>query len=744
MDFSYIKKILWKLKWFIVILPILSGVITFFLIQSKPKQFNSKAQLATGITDQERVTIDDNDNNWNVISNRFANFLAFIESKEIVNMISYKLVLHDLQSNRPFRKLSKEKLNKQGFTDEELEKCIPILQNKFDSIILLDLNNEEDKRLNQLIKLYNYDQKTISKMVSINRVMSSDFVKIESKSENPQLSSYLANEYCTEIIRFNFVTETRRFGNSLSFFGDLLKQKKLELESKIDTLRRFKENSNVVNFNLQSEAKLNQIAMLEENRNEELKKISSYQSAINQIKIKIGSAGAAAGEEVFQNQAVIILQNKIQKLTQRFYNGNTGNKGLNDSIQNYRAELENKIYLLSKNSGGGTLEATAKQELITKKLNYEIDLAMAQSNYTIIQGLLSNLKSTMSTIVADEGQIAALELQINAAREEYINIETKYNQARNISLNKGGNLRQIEKAQPNDQPEPTHILMFTIISAILSAGLVIGGGVAYSFLDKRIRNPDRFELFTGIKSIGFIHKINHKNLDLKRLIDLLQKDNKDVILEQELRSLRYELIKDRSRSILFTSLAEGQGKSLVIFSLAYSLSKNGSKILIIDTNFKNNSLSILFENFLFQNYMDQLDEGHLLNAENISNEDSKSFPSKVLYSSSDFIKKTGFDNIDIIGSSNTKKSPFEIFNDKDFKHLVQVLSDKYDYIFMEGSSLNKYTDSKELMEFTEKVVLVTKADYILGAADKISLKFLNSQGVKVIGGIVNYVESDEL
>lgn len=743
MDFSYIKRILWKLKWLILGLPILCALITFFLIQKKPKQFNSKAQLATGITDQERVTIDDNDNNWNVISNRFSNFLAFIESKEIVNMISYKLLLHDLKSDKPFRRVGRDKLENQGFSEAELAKILPILQSKFDSLILLDLNNDTDKKLNQLIKLYGYDQKSISKMVSISRVMSSDFVKIETKSDNPQLSCYLANEYCTELIRFNFVTETRRFGNSLSFFGDLLKQKKAILDSKMDTLRRFKENSNVVNFNIQSETKLNQIAALEENRNEELKKISSLQSAINQIKIKIGSAGAAAGEEVFQNQSVIILQDKLQKLTQRFYNGNTGNKRLNDSIQNYRAELENKIYLLSKN-GGGNFEATSKQELVTKKLNYEIELSMAQSNYGIIQGLLANLKASMTNIVADEGQIAALELQISAAKDEFINIETKYNQARNISLNRGGNLRQIEKAQPNEQPEPTHILLFTLISAILSGGLVVGGGIAYSFLDRRIRNAERFEDFTGIKSIGIIHKIDQKDLDLKKLIDILQKDNRDVILEQELRSLRYELIKDRSRSILFTSLEEGQGKSLVIFSLAYSLSKNGSKILIIDTNFKNNALSILFENFLFQNYMEQLDEGHLLNAENISAEDPKSFPSKVLYSGGDFIKKTGFENIDIIGSSNSKKSPFEIFNDKDFKHLIQVLSEKYDYVLLEGSALNKYTDSKELMEFTEKVVLVAKADYTITEADKVSLKFLNSQGLKLIGGIVNSVEENNV
>lgn len=743
MDLALVKKLLWKLKWYILVVPIVCGGITYYLISLKPKQYTSKAQLATGITDQEKVTLGENDNNWNVIGNKFANFLAFIDSKEIISMVSYKLLINDLIAQKPFRRPSQEEFAKAHFTKKEITDLLPIIKNKFDSLILLDKNIPVDKRILDLINLYDYDIKSLKKSLSSSRVLTSDFIKVEVKSENQYLSAFIANQYCQEVIRFNNYTEARRFGNSLSFFKDLMIKKKTELELKMDTLRKFKENSQLVDFEKQSTSKLDQISELERNRNEELKKISSLRSAIEEMKRKIGASGSTAGEDVLQNSRITSLQDKIQKLSQKYYSGNTSNKRLADSIQVLRDELENRIYLISKNTNND-FEEKSKQELITKKLNFEIELSMAQSNYGIIENLLRGLKGNISSIVSDEGGIAALEMEIEAAKQEYISIEDKYNQARNISLLSGGNLRQIEFGQPADEPESTHIMLFTLLSAFAGGIIVAGAGVGLAMVDQSIRTPERFEDFTGLKPLGFINRIGKKDINLQELVELFHRNEKQKSdFEQQLRGLRYELIKDKSKVVLFTSLNSGHGKSFTIFSLAYSLSQNGSRVLIIDTNFKNNSLSVLFDNFLFQNFMQKLDEGRLLSAENGQNEEGEFFPSKILYSNNDFVKRTGFDNIDIIGSANSEKSPFEIFNDRDFHKLIIALVQRYDFIFMEGSAMNDFSDSKELMEFVDKVVLVVSADYSISKIDRQSIKFLTSLGERMLGGVVNKVDKGD-
>jgi polysaccharide biosynthesis transport protein len=745
MEFSYLKKILWKLKWYLLVVPVICGALTYFLISLKPKMYVSKAQLATGITDQEKVTLGENNDNWNVIGNKFANFLAFLEAKEILTMIAYKLLINDLESGKPFKVVGNKKLVKNHLVNADLVKILPLLKGKYDSIKVLDKNTASDQLILSALNAYGYDLKSVKKMVSSSRVLTSDFVKIEAKTENQYLSAFVANQFCLEVIRFNNYTETKKFGNSLNFFTELKDQKKKELDNKMDSLQKFKENSNLVNYTIQSESKLTQIANLEENRNEELKKVSSLKSAIAQLKSKIGAAGATAGEDVFQNAKIIALQDKIVKMSQRYYSGNSSNKRLADSIQTLRSDLENRIYLLSKNTDQDDLELKSKQELVAKKLNYEIDLSMAQSNYQIIESLLHNLKSNISNIVSDESKISNLEMQISTARQEYLAIEEKYNQAKNISLNSGGNLRQIEFGQPADEPEPTHILLFTLLSAIVGGLIVSGGGVTLALLDNSIRTADRFEEMTSMKAIGTISKQGSGSLSLNQLVGLFQNNAEEKeMLEQQLRSIRYEVIKNSSKILLFSSLTESQGKSFILFSMAYSLSKNGAKILIIDTNFKNNTLSLLFESHLFQNFMQKMDEGRLLSAESNSFEENDSTPSTILFANNDFVKQTGFANIDIIGSSNSTNSPFEIFNDKDFRKLLQALTQKYDYVFMEGSALNSFSDSKELTDFVDKVVLTINADYVLTKADKLSLKFLMSQGDKFMGAILNKVELSDI
>jgi len=138
--------------------------------------------------------------------------------------------------------------------------------------------------------------------------------------------------------------------------------------------------------------------------------------------------------------------------------------------------------------------------------------------------------------------------------------------------------------------------------------------------------------------------------------------------------------------------------------------------------------------------MAKMDEGRLLSAESGQAEEGEAHPSKILYSNNDFVKQTGFTNIDIIGSTNSDKSPFEIFNDRDFRRMINALAERYDFILMEGSSMNDFSDTKELMEFVDKVALVISADYCVTKIDKQSIKFLNALGDRALGAVLNKVD----
>ncbi|MBK8292827.1 MAG: hypothetical protein IPK96_19710 [Flammeovirgaceae bacterium] len=69
---------------------------------------------------------------------------------------------------------------------------------------------------------------------------------------------------------------------------------------------------------------------------------------------------------------------------------------------------------------------------------------------------------------------------------------------------------------------------------------------------------------------------------------------------------------------------------------------------------------------------------------------------------------------------------------------------KYDYILMEGPSLNEYSDTKELIDYVDKVITVFGAETTLNNLDKESIQFLKSIRGKFLGALLNRVQLKDL
>ena len=101
---------------------------------------------------------------------------------------------------------------------------------------------------------------------------------------------------------------------------------------------------------------------------------------------------------------------------------------------------------------------------------------------------------------------------------------------------------------------------------------------------------------------------------------------------------------------------------------------------------------------------------------------------------------SNLDNVDIIGNRGTSHSPSEFFAGRDFQNFINDLKDNYDYIFMEGASLNKYSDTRELVKFADKVVAVFSAESEIKDVDKESIDHLLSTEDKFLGSILNKID----
>src|SRR5580698_1285451 len=99
MDFSYLLKALLRKKWIIIFamaMGFAAGVV-FTIFQKK--SYLSVAQYSTGITQAQKINLGLNDIfDVNQIDIRFNNVIETFQSETVLGMLSYELLLHDLES----------------------------------------------------------------------------------------------------------------------------------------------------------------------------------------------------------------------------------------------------------------------------------------------------------------------------------------------------------------------------------------------------------------------------------------------------------------------------------------------------------------------------------------------------------------------------------------------------------------------------------------------------------------------
>jgi Mrp family chromosome partitioning ATPase len=269
-------------------------------------------------------------------------------------------------------------------------------------------------------------------------------------------------------------------------------------------------------------------------------------------------------------------------------------------------------------------------------------------------------------------------------------------------------------------------------AALLSAfsGMSMGTLATFTlfiltFFDRSLATPFQFGKQVGLNLLGTINRLkSRKYINIDNLFTANDDDKEANFFKESLRKIRHDVEVSGAQSFLFTSLREQEGKSFLAASLAYNLAMKNKKVLIIDTNFKNNTLTHLSAKQLVNNFVTEGNE------------------SSVAATRLDL--DISLPTVDILGNKGGKNSPSELLSGVDFGKTVRELGKKYDFIFLEASCLTKYSDARELVDYVDKVIAVFDSNTVVSATDENSLAFLKGLNEKLLGCILNKVELKNL
>jgi polysaccharide biosynthesis transport protein len=738
MDLLLLAKVLWRKKWILILIPVLAAVAAYLFTMDQIDYYRSIARISTGFTMQDQVQLTDEKFNLRDADVKFNNLLQTMNEAIPANLVAYRLVLHDLESEEPFR--TPMNFNPSA---EETERIKAFFRTKLKKFSPLSTSDPEYNLARKFLTAHKYSYTDIRHGMSISRVQNTDFVQIDFVSDNPKVSALAANAYCEEFIRYYKSMKSERTGESVDFLKQLMDDKKVALDGKLETQKIFKASNSVVDVQTEGTAKLGQLQEFERLRDESRSKVQKLELTIQRLNEEIRNAGG--GVTTVNNQRIIDLREGITRLNERYITSGSSNQMLLDSLNRLREQL--RVQMENANRQNSTSTPTVSvSELRSRLKDAEIDLKVERSNLSSLENKIANLRYTVSGFANKEAALEAIQKEVDLASQEYLDAVNKYNEAQN-RLIASTTLRQVLAAAPPAYPESSKRYLIVALAGFSSLAICLFAIIGLELIDVSIRNPEKFKRLVGLPLVGMLNRVDSKNFNIRSFFNQTTNSEETEMYKSLLRKLRHELENTHGKVILFTSPKKKDGKTFVMFSLAYVLSLINKRVLVIDTNFKNNSLSQLLVKPQTEIKVLEGRRVNLLIGSGKKRKEDEEVPEPENDSENTYelINPTKYKNIFIVGNAGGgSESPAEILSGRDFTNLIAVLVDSFDYILMEGAAVNDYSDTKELVQYADKVFAVFSADSSIKQLDKESINYFKSLGKKFGGAILNRVSTKDM
>jgi succinoglycan biosynthesis transport protein ExoP len=712
MELKEFFKLLLKYKYILITVPMVAVIVTYFLVKHLPDEYESHGQIATGIVDQTKQMLDPITSTIQetMVSGKFSNLIEVMKMKKMRDMVSYKLLIHDLTDPKPFRKFPKYY---EHWGPKDTEKALPVLRAKMERLEPLYLTpggNTYEDWLNGLIVGKHFDERSLDKAFTISRAEDSDFITVLASSDNPILSAFMVNALIKGFIDYQTSLVKGNEAGALTYLTKLLEQKRQALVNKTDSLQLYKVQNGILNLEDQAKTTAEQIAGNDEKLLQVQKDEDSYRGAIDNIdqKFEPGQRKYIESRVTRYNSAVTASQARQRALIDKYTNSNFDPK-IKASIDSLQAKITEQLNQTSDQYNNNPL--VGKEDLVKQKNTLEVSYDLARYSREAIEAQQKKLRKRFDKLVPLDARVKAYNFEIENASKEYQETLTKFNLTNLQSQsNSSSKLLQVEVAVP-ELAQPSKKMLLVILSGVATGIFCVIILFVIFFLDDGIKNPNQLANATSLPVLGYLNLVSGTSLDLRKLWDIEHRDKMQEFKDL-LRAIRFEIDQelDGEKVLAITSMKEGEGKTLLAISLAYSYSMINKKVLLIDGNFENPTISTTVNPKL---YVEDLFKNVPGGFEPVTNTNS------------------------VAGNRGGDITLLEISDERFIRQKINELKTVYDLILIDTPPIDSMNKAKEWLLFSNKFVAVFEADQTIANGKKQMVKYLQDMPEQFAGWVLN-------
>jgi len=579
---KFLEILISKFK-YLIILPVVTGGLTFLLIKDKPNQYSADTSIYTGITSNSGLDVNAPRVDKLITQNEYNNVLTILKSESLYEEISLRLLTQHLLLDKAQNDIISEK------TFKEFRKSVP------DRIKKLTVKGDFEKTYqnlkksvaqdenNYIYKLLNfsdpyYSIKSLS-TIKVEQINSSDLIKISYESADPGICLNTV-KFAAEIFIKNYsqIKKSQK-SSAVKYFQDKLDNTSQKLNTAENKLLNFNVSNNVINYYEQTkqvttqheeiELRLQEIKMHYESSVAVLKKLENEISKRFSINLKnveilnirnqlVNCNNDIAHVEVYKDDK---SAGSFEDLSKRKINLEKKLQSCIDSIYNYESNSQ------------GIESQKLLSEWLTAVTNYETNVASLKSMKERQIEFLSQFKRYAPL----GATIKRIEREINVYENEYLNILNNLNIALQNEQNTEmiSNMRIIDEAKLPIEAESKKKL-FIIIVVLFTLIFYIASLFTIELLDHRIKTPSLLKLHAGIDVLGAFC-IDNKYINIKEITEKAA-----IYIFEKIRTLSVENKKPFIIQILSTW--DDSGKKHTALALQEEIQKRGYIVQLADFN----------------------------------------------------------------------------------------------------------------------------------------------------------------
>ena len=350
---------------------------------------------------------------------------------------------------------------------------------------------------------------------------------------------------------------------------------------------------------------------------------------------------------------------------------------------------------------------------------------------------MSSLNIDSSVDLVPETNLITLSVKAGTAVESYRILQSimkNYNTVSDYAI-KNVIIETIQSPAVSMAPvNPLNEKKTMIIAFIAAAAVFMVLVAGLSYLRDTIKNPKDVTSKLDTRLLGSIyHEKKSKSIKLRK-----KKEFVSMLISNPLRSFQYAesnkmmssrvrsyMDKENAKTLLVTSVMENEGKSTVAANLALGLAQEGSRVMLIDCDFRKPAQYKIFD----MEGKDADDLGKVLTGK---------------AGTENLICNWNDTNLSMILNRTSSNSIEALLKSTTLRQIVGFCRQNMDYVIIDTSPLALVSDTEELAQMADASVLVVRQDTVLTKDINDAIDILNNTRGKVLGCVLNDASSSQI